>query len=71
MPIENYINFAFSCYNGLIRPIFSKGGIIGFHDIKVYDSQMGCEVKKFWNEIKKQYTFKEIIDEVNTCAELE
>ena len=45
-------------YRSLVRP----GGIIGFHDIaNDLDSTYG--VHKFWNEIKGNYRYLEIIDD--------
>lgn len=50
----------FEMYGPLVRP----GGIIGFHDIaNPPDHTFG--VQKFWNEIKGQYDFREIIDNPN------
>lgn len=40
---SDYANFA-----GLVRP----GGILAFHDILPHDPKSGCEVEKFWNEVK-------------------
>jgi len=39
------------------KSFLSVGGIIAFHDIKSRD----FNVRKFWNEIKNEYHFKEII----------
>ncbi len=68
----NKIDFLFidgdHTYEGLKRdfemysPLIGKCGIIGFHDIKLYDPLAGCEVKKFWDEIKKEYKYLEIIE---------
>ena len=50
----------FSDYSGFVK----KGGIIGFHDISVSKlPENVCGVVKFWNEIKMDYKYKEIIDE--------
>lgn len=40
-------------------PFLSEGGIIAFHDIKSRD----FSIRKFWNEIKNEYHFKEIISQ--------
>lgn len=33
-------------------PLVRKGGLIGFHDICEHSKESGCEVKKFWDELK-------------------
>lgn len=33
-------------------PLVAKPGLIGFHDIAEHPVETGCEVKKFWDEIK-------------------
>lgn len=52
----------FEMYSPLVR----KGGIIGFHDIVPnltnHEDSATIEVPKFWEEVKKSYKFKEIID---------
>ncbi|MHA2339428.1 MAG: class I SAM-dependent methyltransferase [Candidatus Hodarchaeales archaeon] len=40
-----------------------KGGIIAFHDIVEHPAELKCEVDRFWNEIKKEYEFKEFISD--------
>jgi cephalosporin hydroxylase len=55
----------FQMYSPLVR----KGGIVVFHDIVAHDPTSGCEVDKFWNEIKKVHNHIEIIEEQNQkCA---
>jgi cephalosporin hydroxylase len=46
----------------MYAPLVSKGGIIAFHDICKHPLSCGCEVNKFWYEIKTSYLHKEIID---------
>jgi predicted O-methyltransferase YrrM len=48
----------FEMYSPLVNP----GGVIAFHDIVVHPSETGCEVNRFWNEIKQQYQHEEFID---------
>lgn len=60
LPLE--IDFLFidgdHSYNGVktdfltYSPLVSKPGLIGFHDIAPHDPSSGCEVEKFWAEIK-------------------
>lgn len=45
----------------MYSPLVKKGGIIAFHDIVKHPLETGCEVNKFWNEIKKKYKFIEIV----------
>jgi len=51
----------FEMYSPLVR----KGGIIAFHDIAKHPPETGCEVEKFWNEIKNTFEFRELIRDVN------
>jgi predicted O-methyltransferase YrrM len=47
----------FEMYSKLV----GRGGIIAFHDICPHPPQTGCEVNKFWCEIKGEYEHVEII----------
>jgi predicted O-methyltransferase YrrM len=47
----------FEMYNKLV----TKGGIIAFHDVCPHLPQTGCEVDKFWCEIKDEYEHVEIV----------
>jgi cephalosporin hydroxylase len=47
----------FEMYSRLVK----KGGLITFHDVCWTGIETGCEVYKFWLEIKKQYLHEEII----------
>ncbi|MEM3793697.1 MAG: class I SAM-dependent methyltransferase [Candidatus Bathyarchaeia archaeon] len=47
----------FETYSPLVR----KGGIIAFHDIVEHPLETGCEVSRFWNEIKHGYNYIEIV----------
>jgi cephalosporin hydroxylase len=51
----------FEMYSNLV----GKGGIIALHDICPHPIETGCEVEKFWNEIKSNYRFDEIIKDKN------
>jgi predicted O-methyltransferase YrrM len=46
----------------MYAPLVRKGGLIVFHDICKHPPSWGCEVDKFWNEIKTAYLHQEIID---------
>jgi hypothetical protein len=37
---------------------------VAFHDIVAHDSIAGCEVDKFWHEIKQNYRYSEIIEDM-------
>jgi len=50
----------FEMYSSLVR----KGGIIAFHDV-VKHPYVNCEVEKFWNEIKNNYKFEELVKDYN------
>ena len=45
----------------LYAPFVSKGGIIAFHDIVIHPRETGCEVHRFWEEVKKGCRYQEII----------
>jgi predicted O-methyltransferase YrrM len=47
----------FEMYRGLVEP----GGLIAFHDIVPHDSYTGCDVARFWLEIKDAYRHTEIV----------
>jgi len=45
----------------MYRRLVGKGGIIAFHDVCPHLPQTGCEVDKFWCEIKDEYEHIEIV----------
>jgi len=47
----------------MYAPLVRKGGIVAFHDICEHPSETGCEVNKFWNEIKQRYKYVEIVED--------
>ena len=49
----------FNMYSKLVK----KGGIIAFHDIAKVPLTSGCRVYKFWDEIKHNYEYIEIIED--------
>ncbi len=49
----------FEMYSPLVR----KGGLIALHDICEHLPMEGCEVHKFWVELKKDYEYKEIVSD--------
>ena len=46
-------------------PLVRKGGIIALHDIVEHRPERGCEVSRFWNEIKHSYKHLEIVRDRN------
>jgi len=48
----------FFAYSPLVR----TGGVVAFHDIVEHPKDSGCEVSRFWKEIKQQYRHEEIIE---------
>jgi predicted O-methyltransferase YrrM len=48
----------FLFYASLVRP----GGIVAFHDVAEHVSEDGCEVPRFWNEVKTSYRYEEITE---------
>jgi len=51
----------FELYSQFVRP----GGIIIFHDIVPHIKDPTCKVNVFWNELKQQYTYLELIENIN------
>jgi len=49
----------------MYSPLVKKNGFIIFHDIVLHDESTNCKVNKFWTEIKKEYDYKEIVDNWN------
>lgn len=47
----------FEMYSGLV----AEGGVIAFHDIALHTKFAGCNVRRFWNEVKLQFRHKEIV----------
>ena len=50
----------FNIYSSLVK----EGGIIAFHDIVEHDPRSSCKVNKFWNELKNDYKYLEIIEDI-------
>ena len=48
----------FEMYSKLVAP----GGIIAFHDIAEQAPETGCQVSRYWNEIKHHHRHEEIIE---------
>ena len=48
----------FQMYSKLVAP----GGVVAFHDIAEHPAETGCDVSRFWNEIKGCYRHTEIIE---------
>ncbi|MFZ6012191.1 MAG: class I SAM-dependent methyltransferase [Bacteroidota bacterium] len=46
----------------LYSPLVRKGGLVAFHDIKLYPEDHWIKVDKFWREIKDNYQHFEYID---------
>jgi predicted O-methyltransferase YrrM len=46
----------------LYAPMVRPGGVIALHDIVEHPPATGCEVSKFWNQVKSQYRHTEIIE---------
>jgi len=43
-------------------PLVKKGGIIAFHDIVIHPPEINCHVNEYWNEIKHNFEYKEIVE---------
>ena len=51
----------FEMYSPLVR----SGGLVAFHDIAEHGRELACGVDKFWNEIKRHYSHREMIENTN------
>jgi cephalosporin hydroxylase len=49
----------------MYSPLVKKGGIVSLHDIATHDPASGCEVDRFWSEIKPTYRHIEIIEKLD------
>jgi len=49
----------------MYAPLVKRGGIIAFHDIVPGSPENVGGVPKFWNEIKRNFDFKEIVKDWN------
>lgn len=51
----------------MYSPLLKENGIIAFHDIVKHPKETGCEVNRFWNEVKSlpKYESSEIIHDKN------
>jgi predicted O-methyltransferase YrrM len=54
------VKMDFKMYSPLVR----AGGIIAFHDIVKHPPETGCRVNTLWNEIKNNYEYFEIIEDI-------
>lgn len=54
----------FQMYSRVVR----KGGIVAFHDIVEHDPKTGCQVDRFWHEVKQTYRHLEIADQSQKWA---
>ena len=49
----------FEMYSPLVR----RGGMVAFHDIVEHRRELGCEVDKYWNQIKQPYQHHELVED--------
>ena len=47
----------------MYEPLVAEGGIIAFHDICPHPPETDCEVNRFWDEIKEEHEYKEIVED--------
>jgi len=48
----------------MYAPLVRSGGMVAFHDIAEHNPEAACEVAKFWNEIKRRFSHREIIEDL-------
>jgi predicted O-methyltransferase YrrM len=49
----------------MYSPLVRKGGIVALHDIVIHDPKTGCEVDRFWNEVKLGHRNVEIVEKLD------
>jgi predicted O-methyltransferase YrrM len=49
----------------MYSPLVRKGGVVAFHDIVPHPLDSGCEVSKFWNEVKNMQGALEIVKDLS------
>ncbi len=49
----------------MYSPLVKKGGVIALHDIVQHPPEIGCEVSRFWSEIKSKYEYVEFVKSWN------
>jgi predicted O-methyltransferase YrrM len=47
----------------LYGPLVRKGGVIALHDITEHPAASGCDVARFWNQVRQVYRHTEIIED--------
>ena len=47
----------------MFSPLVKDGGLIAFHDVVLHPANTGCEVSKFWEEIKERYECVEFVSD--------
>jgi len=47
------------------RKLVCRGGIIALHDIVVHPPETKCDVARFWEEVKKEYKTKDLVQDYN------
>jgi predicted O-methyltransferase YrrM len=70
---ESRVDFLFidgdHSYEGVKRdfemfaPLVRPGGIVAFHDILPHPEESGCEVDKFWAEVKSEFPHRELVQD--------
>jgi predicted O-methyltransferase YrrM len=46
----------------MYSPLVGSGGVIALHDIALHPPSSGCEVERFWRELRSQYRVREFIN---------
>lgn len=49
----------------MYKSFVSEDGIIALHDIALHPPETNCKVHEFWNEIKNNYNYQEIVENKN------
>ncbi len=47
----------------LYSPLVRQGGLIAFHDIARHPADVGCQVDRFWSEIRNHFRYEELIED--------
>ena len=49
----------------LYSPLVAEDGLIAFHDIAPHSTAAGCEVQRFWTELRQSHSHLEFVDPVS------
>ena len=49
----------------MYAPLVRKNGLIALHDIVEHPPEAGCDVNRFWCEVRTKYEYEEIVEDLD------